>query len=476
MSARTRSRVKGANRLVKVRAKEDADVTVQTAEFDAGGRRIKKVVTNAGDYDKTEVYFYNGQQIVQINNGSGAMVQQFIHGTQYIDELVMMRVKDKGDLYVHQDANWNVIGVTDLGRHVVERSVYTPYGELTVHQDTGFGDRDGDQDVDSTDKGTVGTTCTGTVSGSCRILDLDFDGDYDSADATKFDALAQGAERHPGRPATAVSQPFAHQGLLFEPELAQYQNRAREYDPARHRFAQRDPEGYSDGMNLMGYGRSNPARFKDWTGALVSGIYDTTAVVNVLMRVVLWGKRAFDTYLDRSIWEGAKQQYSSWWNGAYYVRYGSTTCKLRARFGFYVVAMSDFGGECDNYHSDVVDTVGSANCHKLARNVSRMDFSVWVRPPSDPYTLNDVQYCGFTEFNGRSGSVHGRNVCINPDNGLFAHEIGHSMGLFDYVGGIMGSSRCPGCYSKATCANTVNVLNNHTLVPLWNCCTGPRSP
>ena len=40
----------------------------------------------------------------------------------------------------------------------------------------GYGDRDGDTDVDATDKGTPGTTCTGTVSGACRILDLDFDG------------------------------------------------------------------------------------------------------------------------------------------------------------------------------------------------------------------------------------------------------------------------------------------------------------
>ena len=83
-----------------------------------------------------------------------------------------MRVKDKGDLYVHQDANWNVIALTDLGGSVVERYVYKPYGEVTVHQDTGYGD------VDSTDKGTVGSTCTGTVSAACRILDLDFDGVY----------------------------------------------------------------------------------------------------------------------------------------------------------------------------------------------------------------------------------------------------------------------------------------------------------
>ncbi|MGH8674171.1 MAG: hypothetical protein ACREVG_07670 [Burkholderiales bacterium] len=154
--------------------------------------------------------------------------------------MVMVRVKDKGDLYVHQDANWNVVGLTDLGHHLVERCVYTPYGELLVNQETGFGDRDGDNDVDASDKGTVGVTCTGTISGACRVLDLDFDGDYDSSDATKFDALPQGLARHPGRTFSGVQQPFAHQGLLFEPEIGSYQNRARQYDPGNRRFAQRD--------------------------------------------------------------------------------------------------------------------------------------------------------------------------------------------------------------------------------------------
>ena len=85
-----------------------------------------------------------------------------------------------------------------LKRSVVERNYYTPYGELTVNQDTGYGDRDADGDVDATDKGTPGSTCTGTVTGACRILDLDFDGDYDSTDATAFDTLAQGLARHTG--------------------------------------------------------------------------------------------------------------------------------------------------------------------------------------------------------------------------------------------------------------------------------------
>jgi len=182
---------------------------------------------------------YNGQQIIETRDGSNNVVQQLIHGMQYIDELVMVRVKNKGDLYVHQDANWNVIGLTDLGGRLVERYVYTPYGELTVHQSTGYGDRDGDGTVDSVDKGTPGTTCTGTVSGECRILDLDFDGDYDSTDASLFDSLPQGLAQHPSRTFTGIDQPFAHQGLLYDAEIMTYQNRARQYAPSKRRFAQR---------------------------------------------------------------------------------------------------------------------------------------------------------------------------------------------------------------------------------------------
>ncbi len=131
-----------------------------TAEFDALGRRIKKAVEDSGDPDGTVVYLYDGQKIIETRDGSENLYQQFIHGTRYIDELVMVRVKDKGDLYVHQAErdqggsvkDWNVIGLTDLGGSLVERSVYRPYVEVTVNQETGYGDRDGD--VDATDKGT----------------------------------------------------------------------------------------------------------------------------------------------------------------------------------------------------------------------------------------------------------------------------------------------------------------------------------
>jgi RHS repeat-associated protein len=259
--------------LVKVRSAGDTDVTFQTAEFFADGRRANKVVSNSGVYDATERYFYDGQKIIEIRDGSGNVKKQFIHGTQYIDELIMERIYDKGDLYVHQDANWNVIAATDMRAagggiaKIVERYVYTPYGEVNVFQETSFGDRDGDEDVDSTDKGTVGTTCTGTVTGSCRLLDLDFDGDYDSADATKFDALTQGIARHPGKFASGVEQPFGHQGLQYEAELEQYQNRARQYYPEKKRFAQRDPLGTGTASGLSrkfqtgGQARTSDSRY-----------------------------------------------------------------------------------------------------------------------------------------------------------------------------------------------------------------------
>jgi RHS repeat-associated protein len=169
-----------------------------------------------------------------------------------IDEVVMIRVKDEGELYVHQaegdqggsPKDWNVVGLTDLGGRLVERYVYRPYGEVTVHQLGGYADYDGDGDVDANDRGEItGLTCGGSnPSGACRVLDLDFDNDCDSSDETVFDALPHtGTVIHPARRSSLLGQPFAHQGLLLDSEIASYQNRARQYGPGLRRFVQRDP-------------------------------------------------------------------------------------------------------------------------------------------------------------------------------------------------------------------------------------------
>ena len=119
------------NRLVRAVNAEDTSVTIHEAEFDGRGRRIKKVVTNAGPDNGTVVFYYNGWKMIETRDGSANLYQQFVHGTQYIDEIVMMRVADKGEAFVHQDANWNVIALTDLGGSVLERYEYTPYGQFT---------------------------------------------------------------------------------------------------------------------------------------------------------------------------------------------------------------------------------------------------------------------------------------------------------------------------------------------------------
>ena len=58
------------NRLVKVETDGGADrVTLATYAYDALGRRIKKVVTNSGDLDGTEYFYYNDRwQLLESRN------------------------------------------------------------------------------------------------------------------------------------------------------------------------------------------------------------------------------------------------------------------------------------------------------------------------------------------------------------------------------------------------------------------------
>lgn len=65
-------------------------------------------------------YYYDGQKIVETRVGDNPTTyhQQLTYGTQYIDELVMIRVKGKGNLYVHQ-GEFRVIGMMKVSR--VER-------------------------------------------------------------------------------------------------------------------------------------------------------------------------------------------------------------------------------------------------------------------------------------------------------------------------------------------------------------------
>ncbi|MCK6466501.1 MAG: hypothetical protein L6Q93_16885, partial [Phycisphaerae bacterium] len=260
------------NRLVKVTRKQDTDIVIQAAEYDGIGRRVQKVVTKSGDLDGTFVYYYadtraagfsprefsgggglagiggaspGGWSIVEIRDGSNNIYQQVYHGTQYIDEIVAMRLK-KGYAVVYQDANWNTVVVCDLAGRVLERMFTTPYGSPTIEPESFFGDYDGDGDVDSTDDASLGSgqTCWGTPSGACRVFDFNSDGTLDSSDETIMTALVSAAStnrRHENRTVSPIGMTFMHQGLKYDAAAMRLQNRHRQHAYSLNRFATRDP-------------------------------------------------------------------------------------------------------------------------------------------------------------------------------------------------------------------------------------------
>jgi RHS repeat-associated protein len=234
-------------------------------------------------------YYHHGNQIIETRDGSGNLETQVYHGTQYIDEVVGQRIADMGRIYVHQDANYNVTGTTDLTARQIERNYYSPYGQLEVAVDSHPFDYDDDGDVDEDDYAvTTNGTCTGTATGDCRRMDADADGDVDSTDQTTISnyiaSLTADTElaRTPAATGSQRGNSFGYQGLFFDHELASYQNRARQYAPIANRFLQRDPLhamiifasgdasnlkiAHRDGLNEYASLKSNPFLNRDPSG------------------------------------------------------------------------------------------------------------------------------------------------------------------------------------------------------------------
>ncbi len=222
------------NRLVEVKRRVDAETSVATYAYLGDNRRASKVVQNcgtehlAGDGGNTTVEYYYDRRwrIVETRNGSNQATAQYVWGTQYVDEPIMVDVN--GDVtesndcdpddqsgestaderyFYHQDRNWNVVALseydtagTNNGR-IVERYSYTPYGQFVV---------------------LAGDSGNGEMGNLSRV--------------------------------STVGNVFTFQGLAHEAESGQHNVRYRMYDGALGRFVQRDPAGYSgSGMNLYAF-------------------------------------------------------------------------------------------------------------------------------------------------------------------------------------------------------------------------------
>jgi len=242
------------------------------------------VVTNSGDLDGTELYYYQKHQVIEVRDGSENVIRQIIHGRRYIDEVVLEILED-GVVWVHQDANWNVIALTDFAGRVLEHYYQTPYGIMTVDQESYFGDSDGDGKVtedewDTDEDGQLDSDddCWGSdPSGNCRLVDFDFDGDVDATDATRLAELdSTTTYRQPGQACSGIGNTRAHQGLIYDAEIGSYNNRARQYAPQIERFMQRDAlrpnphatSAYQDGVSLYTYVRTNPNTWVDPLGTV----------------------------------------------------------------------------------------------------------------------------------------------------------------------------------------------------------------
>ncbi len=199
--------------------------------YDGLGRRIWRRVTNSGDFDRIETYYYKDWQMLEARTvtldlqgepEADAPVRQFVWGSRYIDEIVCMDVDTDSDgdcldaggsarQHYLQDANWNVLAVRE-GTDVIERYEYDPYGTCRIY--AGWNAAEGREDL--------------TVIGASRI-----------------------------------DNPIRYAGYHFDAETELYHVRHRMYSPSLQRWLQRDPMGYLDGVDLYQYVRSLPPTLVD---------------------------------------------------------------------------------------------------------------------------------------------------------------------------------------------------------------------
>ncbi len=205
----------------------------------------------------------DGQNVIAECDATGNLQRYYIHGTTYVDEHILMNEHGK-DYYYLLGALYSVVGLADENCDVVQRYAYDAYGMPRQVA----GDSDADRDVDLTDlSGFV--ACRTEEPGDplapgCGPADFDNDGDCDLWDIIAMQ-LSFDSPRNPYL-FTGRRLDFDIRDAAGAPEFALYHYRNRAYDPIHGRFLQRDPSGYTDGMNLYEYVKSRPTVLNDPTG------------------------------------------------------------------------------------------------------------------------------------------------------------------------------------------------------------------
>jgi len=69
--------------LVRVRAQNDADITFAQYAYYGNDQRAKKAVTKRGSLDGTTYFFYDGAEVIEEEDGSQALQQQYVWGPNH---------------------------------------------------------------------------------------------------------------------------------------------------------------------------------------------------------------------------------------------------------------------------------------------------------------------------------------------------------------------------------------------------------
>jgi RHS repeat-associated protein len=202
--------------------------------YDASGRRVTKAVNGTGAMDATTHYYLSGQSVAETRNGSDLLLEQFVPGPTYVDELVQVAVNSDPPnqtacdyfYWACQDANFNVLGLIDDGGNLAERYEYSAYGQRQVFYCPGFND-----------PGCFAPAGSSQVANSL---------------GTPFNA-------------------FGHQGLMHDEETGLVYNRERYLHSGLGRFMLRDPAEYVDGLNLYETEQCSPVDQLDPTGLVSAG-------------------------------------------------------------------------------------------------------------------------------------------------------------------------------------------------------------
>jgi len=235
------------NLICRVKLKSNNNL-VATYKYDALGRRVEKVITGA-----TYRYIYSGVETVSVYTSTGTWKQDYVYGSR-IDEVLMLEQADVLDCdadantselarsWYRANALGSIMRIEEPDRTEAVSYRYDPYGEVTI-------------------------TRGGTPQGS-----------------------------------DPLGQYVTYTGRWRDEETGQWHYRARAYEAAHGRFAQRDPLGIVSGDNLYVYAASSPLVFVDpeglfpispglWLPTYCSSCRSGIANLKAMIQENLWFKK-----------------------------------------------------------------------------------------------------------------------------------------------------------------------------------------